>query len=242
MFFISLLLMALDPALVRGDSLFYALKYEDALKQYESVYKKNPNDYEALWRLSMVYLNIGESFNDQKQAQIYYEKALEFAKKATEINPDGDWGWTYVAAVNGKIALSKGGKEKVKYAMIIKDAVNKALKLNPNNDLANFIWGSYNFEAATLSPVLRSFAKTLFGEVPEGTVVDAEKYIRKAVELNPGRIQYQYELARVLEHQKKTEEAKRVLKRAITLKPQTKQDFKYLDEARKMLEKLEKTK
>jgi hypothetical protein len=110
----------------------------------------------------MAYLNIGEGLENEKEREAYFNKALEFAQKATQVNPEGDWGWTYLAAVNGRIALSKGGKEKVKYAMIIKDAVNKALKLNPNNDLANFIWGSYNFEAATLNPDLRNFANSLW--------------------------------------------------------------------------------
>jgi len=192
-----MLIMAVDPLIQRGDSLFSVLKYEEALKQYQMAYEKDKGNYEVLWRLSMAYLNIGEGLENEKEREAYFNKALEFAQKATQVNPEGDWGWTYLAAVNGRIALSKGGKEKVKYAMIIKDAVNKALKLNPNNDLANFIWGSYNFEAATLNPVLRNFAKTLFGEVPQGTIEDAEKYIKKATILNPGRIQYHYELARV---------------------------------------------
>ncbi|MDI6850375.1 MAG: tetratricopeptide repeat protein [bacterium] len=233
-------MVALDPLIQRGDSLFAALKYEEALKEYQKAYGKDNNNYEILWRLSMAYLNIGEGLDNDNERKIYFKKALEFANKATEVNPEGDWGWTYVAAVNGRIALTKGGKEKVKYAMIIKDAVNKALKLNPNNDLANFIWGSYNFEAATLNPVLRSFAKTLFGEVPEGTIEDAEKYIKRAIELNPGRIQYYYELARIYEHQKKVEQAKAVLSKAVKLRPQTREDIKYREQARKMLEKLEK--
>ena len=235
-----MLIMAVDPLIQKGDSLFSILKYEEALKQYQMAYEKDKGNYEVLWRLSMAYLNIGEGLENEKEREAYFNKALEFAQRATQVNPEGDWGWTYLAAVNGRIALSKGGKEKVKYAMIIKDAVNKALKLNPNNDLANFIWGSYNFEAATLNPVLRSFAKTLFGEVPQGTIEDAEKYIKKAIELNPGRIQYHYELARVYEHQNKTEQAKEVLKKAVTLKPQTREDYKYLEQARKMLEKLER--
>lgn len=237
---LTLLILSLDPLLVKGDSLFSLLKYEDALKMYQAAYQKNSSDYETLWRLSMVYLNIGEGLSDEKEAQKHYETALNYAQKATEINPEGDWGWTYVAAVNGRIALSKGGKEKVKYAMVIKESVNKALKINPDNDLANFIWGSYNFEAATLNPVLRSFAKTLFGEVPQGTIEDAEKYIKKATILNPGRIQYHYELARVYDHQKKSDEAIASLKKAVSLKPQTREDFEYLNLAKKMLEKLEK--
>ncbi|MGB9824293.1 MAG: tetratricopeptide repeat protein [Candidatus Hydrothermia bacterium] len=229
--------LALNPVLARGDSLFAELKYEEALKVYQSAYEKNPNDYEALWRLSMCYLNIGEDQADNAKAENFYNKALEFAKKATEVNPGGDWGWTYLAACYGRIALSKGGKEKVKYAMLIKESVLKALQLNPENDLANFIWGSYNFEAATLNPVLKSFAKTLFGEVPQGTIEDAEKHISKAISINPGRIQYYYDLARVYEHQKKVEQAKSTLRKAVTLKPQTRQDIKYLDLSRKMLEK-----
>ncbi|MEO0265487.1 MAG: tetratricopeptide repeat protein [candidate division WOR-3 bacterium] len=240
MLLLLLFLAALNPLLIKGDSLFTQLKYEEALKFYETAFQKEPGDYEALWRLSMCYLNIGEDQIDPKKQEEYYNKAVEFAKKATEIKPDGDWGWTYLAASYGRIALSKGGKEKVKYAMLIKESVQKALKLNPENDLANFIWGSYNFEAATLNPVLRSFAKTLFGEVPQGTIEDAERYIKKAIAINPGRVQYHYDLARVYEHQKKLEEARGTLKKAISLKPQTRQDIKYLELSRKMLEKLEK--
>jgi len=234
-----LLLTAINTQLLKGDSLFLALKYEEALKYYESAYRENPQDYETLWRLSMAYLSIGEGLKDEKEAESYYQKALDFAKMATEANLNGDWGWTYLAASYGRIALSKGGKEKVKYAMLIKESVLKALSLNPNNDLANFIWGSYNFEAATLNPVLKSFAKTLFGEVPQGTIEDAKKFMKKAIEQNPGRIQYYYELARVYKHEKNREEAIKLLKKAVTLNPQTREDIKFKELSKKMLSELE---
>ncbi|MGB4463429.1 MAG: tetratricopeptide repeat protein [Candidatus Hydrothermia bacterium] len=238
--FCLILMFSNIALLAKGDSLFALLKYEEALKVYETAYRENSGDYETLWRLAMVYLSLGEELKDKKVAQKNYDLALSYAKKATKVNPDGDWGWTFFAAVNGVTALSVGGKEKVKYAMIIKEAVNKALSINPNNDLANFIWGSYNFEAATLNPMLRSFAKTIFGEVPEGTIENAEKYIKKATLLNPARIQYHYELARVYEYQEKIDEAKNTLRKAISLKPQIREDIKYLEKAKKMLQKLEK--
>jgi len=230
---------SVEKYIVKGDSLFWALEYDKALEVYREGLSIDSTNYELLWRVSRCLCNIGDVAAKEEREKIY-EEALTYAKKAVDVNPQGDWGWTWLAASYGDLALFRGGKGKVKLAMKIKDAVLKALKLNPDNHLANYIWGSYNFEAATLNWALRKFAKMLFGEVPEGTLEDAEKYMKKAVSLKPDRIQYRLELAKLYKKMGRKEEAIKELEITLSLKPQYKEDFDLLKEARGLLKKLKK--
>ncbi|HHF58164.1 MAG TPA: hypothetical protein ENL41_01915 [candidate division WOR-3 bacterium] len=228
-----------EECISKGDSLFFAMKYEEALEIYEEGLSVDSTNYELLWRASRCLCNIGDVAPKEEREKIY-EDALKYAEKAVKANPQGDWGWTWLAASYGNLALFRGGKGKVKLAMKIKEAVLRALELNPNNHLANYIWGSYNFEAATLNWALRKFAKMLFGEVPEGTLEDAEKYIKKAVSLKPDRIKYRLELAKLYKKMEKKEEAIRELEITLNLKPQYKEDYVLLKEAEELLRKLKK--
>jgi len=229
----------IEKYVIRGDNLFWAMEYDKALEVYKEALSVDSTDYELLWRVSRCLCNIGDVVPKEKREKIY-EDALIYAEKAVEANPQGDWGWTWLAASYGNLALFRGGKDKVRLAMKIKDAVLKALKLNPDNHLANYIWGSYNFEATTLNWALRKFAKMLFGEVPEGTLEDAEKYIKKAVSLKPDRIQYRLELAKLYKKMGKKEEAIRELEITLNLRPQYKEDYVLLKEAEELLRKLKK--
>ena len=210
----------IEKYVMRGDSLFWAMEYDKALEVYKEGLSVDSTNYELLWRVSRCLCNIGDVVPKEKREKIY-EDALTYAEKAVEVNPQGDWGWTWLAASYGNLALFRGGKGKVRLAMKIKDAVLKALKLNPDNHLANYIWGSYNFEATTLNWALRKFAKMLFGEVPD-------------------RIQYRLELAKLYKKMGKKEEAIRELEITLNLRPQYKEDYVLLKEAEELLRKLKK--
>ena len=71
---------------------------QKALDMFNEALSLSPNDYEILWRLSRTYVDIGEHLptktDAEKQKQLeFYEKSLDFAKKAIAVNPKGAMGY-----------------------------------------------------------------------------------------------------------------------------------------------------
>lgn len=88
-----------------------------------------------------------------------------------------------------------GAKEKLKKANEIKRELDKALKLNPNDETALSILGSYYREAADIGWFRRFMGNTFVGRIPEGNNELAEKAFRKAIALDPRIIRNYHELA-----------------------------------------------
>ena len=103
-----------DQLIAQGN--VYAEKTFDdqkALQSYQAALALEPNSYDALWRISRAYVDIGEhlpaSTDKEKAEQLQaYEKALEFANKAVAANANGAMAYTRRAIANGRIALFKG--------------------------------------------------------------------------------------------------------------------------------------
>ena len=113
---ISGLLLILTPALGQAqlntaNKLHRQLAYSDAIKIYESYLKKNPESYEATWKLADSY----RQNNRYADAQRWYSKAVEFEKaepihmlhyaELLQINGDYDkaaeWYGNYLKRVPG---------------------------------------------------------------------------------------------------------------------------------------------
>ena len=92
-----------------------------------------------------------------------------------------------------------GGRERLKYAKIIREEDLKALTLNPDHDGAHHVLGAWNAEVKRLSGATKFFAKTLFGAgfLNAASWDSATRHLERAVELNPRYIYHRLELAEV---------------------------------------------
>jgi hypothetical protein len=73
--------------------------------------------------------------------------------------------------------MSDAGKpeEKLDAARIIKDAVDRVIKLDPRNDLGWHILGRWHLGFAEVSPAKRALALLTYGKLPNSTYEDAAK-------------------------------------------------------------------
>src|SRR3989442_8352307 len=90
----------------------------------------------------------------------------------------------------GRLSLTRGGKERVRFARIIYDEAIKAVELDSTHNGAYHVLGSWNPEIKRLSGIQRVFAKALFGAgfMDKANWADAQRYLEKAVAWNPGNI------------------------------------------------------
>jgi len=175
--------------ITKGDSLYKLFNFEEALVQFNKAYEISPNDFSVLLKLTGIYNDLGEEYYEQRneeKSEVAVNKALDFALKLRENYPDSAKVYSYLAWSYGNVALYKGGNEKVKLAHEIKNNAEESIRRDPNEYLPYIILGIYHRQIASLSWLERLFANTFFGDVPDGSFEESERYLLKALELEPG--------------------------------------------------------
>ncbi len=192
----------------KGDEAYAKLDNQAALSAYQKAVELDPTNYEALWKLSRAYVDVGETLKDKDKRREYFKKAEEFARKAIEVNPDGSKGHLTLSIALGRVALDASPKERIRLSKEIKAEVDKALQLDPNDDIAWHVLGRWHRKLATLSWIEKKFANIFLGGVPkEASLEKAVEAFQKAIELNPGHINHHLELAITYEKMGQKEKA-----------------------------------
>jgi len=219
----------------QGDSYADAFKYEDAAVAYMNALKLSPDNYEALYKAGDMYTELADHLSEK---ETYFNKAAELCEKAVEVNPDGWEGHFKLSVVYGRLGLFRGGKEKVKLAQKVRSEAERAIELNPNADLAIHVLARWHQEVASLSPILKFFAKTFFKEELKGSYDEAVKLFQRAIEINPTHIEHYLELAKTYKLMGKKELMREPLEKVLALPSVEDGDDGFKQEAKKMLEDL----
>ncbi len=246
-FILSLLLvpgkiLAQDAAgfIQKGDSAYAAMNNDVALENYRKAVDIEPKHYEALWKLSRAYVDVGEKLTDKDKRKEYFKKAEEAARKAIEVNPDGSKGHLYLSIALGRVALDASPKERIRLSKEIKAEVDKALELDPNDDIAWHVLGRWHRKLATLSWIEKKFANIFLGGVPkEASVQKAAECFQKAIELNPDHINHHLELAITYEKLDQKEKAVQEYKKVLELPKKDADDDEHKAYAQERLKKLQ---
>ncbi|HVE15450.1 MAG TPA: hypothetical protein VNB29_01880 [Chthoniobacterales bacterium] len=221
----------------QGDVLDVKNQNAAALALYLKADQLDPGDAEVLRRISKQYAQeMADAPADQKEA--LGEKALGYSKRAVQAGPDNSQAHLSLAIVYGKIAFLKSPRERMEYSHLIKQEAEKAIELDPKNDLAWHVLGRWNYEVANLSGALKFIAQTLYGKMPEASNEKALECFQKAVALNPERLLNQVELGRTLAAVGRKDQARAALKKALEMPSREKDDDETKSRARKALEAL----
>lgn len=225
------------PTLKAGDKAFARIDYPQALSIYEAILKNDSTNTDVLWRLSRLNVCIGDAINpDEKEKRgAYYDKAVLYARRCIAVDEKKAAGHTWLAASLGVMAENKGSKEKIKIAKEIKKELDRAIQLNPNDDIAYSILGSYYHAIANISWFERMLANTFLGSVPEGSYEEAEAAFKKAIALNPNVIRHYHEFALLYLDWGKKSEAIALLKQALTKPILLKNDKRRIREIKALL-------
>jgi tetratricopeptide (TPR) repeat protein len=228
-------------ALNAADNAYMTLQYSHADSLYKAMLDTTPDNTDLYWKLSRLNICIAESIKPEETARRmpYYTKAVEYARKAVAIDSNSAAGHTWLAAALAVKSDKIGNKEKLKRAREIKRELDKAISLNPNDDVAWSILGSYHRQISHIGWFSKFIGNTFVGEMPEGNAEMAEKAFRKAISLNPRAIRHYHELALLYIDLDRKPEAVRILKTALNKPVLMKSDIRRIDEIRQLIRKLE---
>ncbi len=222
----------------RGDSLFNVYDNHGALTAYLEALKLDSLNYEANWKTSRAYVDIGETLEGDERAE-YFKNAEKYAQKAVKIDTLGAKGHLQLAIALGRVALDAGAKERIQMSKEIKRQVDLAIKYDPRDDIAYHVLGRWNRKLANLSWIETTFANMFLGGVPdEATNENAVASFKRAIELHPNHINHHLELGITYEMMGLEEDARKEYQKCLDLPKSDSSDDEHKAQAKERLEDL----
>jgi tetratricopeptide (TPR) repeat protein len=186
--------------LAKADHLEKQGHYSQQLESLQQANRTNPDNPNILTRLSRAYSNAADPLPNNSKKESYAKLALTTAKRAVEKAPNSSKAHTALSIAYGNITDYVDNKTKMSYSKVIKAEAEKAIQLDSNNSEPYFILARWNYEMATLNPIMRGFAEMLYGQLPSASKERAMELFRKAIALSPNEIGYHAEYARALDN------------------------------------------
>ena len=217
-------------ALARADELENHDQLKPALDILENLNRMHPDNPAVLVRLSNVYADMVD-VAPEKEQKAFAKQALTYAQRAAARAPHDAKAHLALAVAYGKMADFVDNRTKMEYSKYVKSEAERAIQLDPRNDDAYEVLARWNFEMATLNPILAGIAKILYGELPPASKEQAFEYFNKAIAISPNNIGYHAEYAKALDRSGQTQAAKAEWRKVLQLRPLDDEDRRYQREA-----------
>ena len=229
----------------QGDEYYAQFNDEKSLEEYLAAAQAEPQNYEALWKTSRAYFDLGDVMEPKDDAskdkqRKFFQDSLSYARKAVRANPNDTWGHFFVSAAQGKFVLTKGKKEQVNASKTIKAEIEKAIEFDPNNDLAYHALGIWHRTMAEIGGAQRFLGGMMYGSIPKGSFEESERSLQKAISLNPNYTNHHLELGRTYLAMKKYDLAKQEFQKTLELPDTTSKCPIFKKEAQAELDGLKK--
>jgi tetratricopeptide (TPR) repeat protein len=203
-------------ALERGDQEFARRHYPLALAVYDSVLTTSRDSASVLWRLARVYVCLADVAPEGEQLDLY-RRAEAYAIRSISSDSTKSEGHTWRAAALGNVAMFEGSKTKVGLCTVIRRELDRAIELNPRDDIAFSILGSFYKTLGNVSWLERQLAALFLGDLPEGGYDESERALRQAILLAPRVIRHHFELGTLYEELGRNEEALEEFRQVLSL-------------------------
>jgi tetratricopeptide (TPR) repeat protein len=227
-----------ETLIAHGDQLDRALKAKEALDYYLPANKAEPDDVGLLLRIARQYRHLMSDASSKSEKLRLGKISLQYAEHASDLAPHNAEAQLSPAISYGKMLPYMSSKDQVAASPRIKQAVDRALALDPSNDTAWHILGRWNRVLANVSLIKRVLAGAIYGDLPVTTNEEAEKCLRKAIAINPRRLIHYIELGRICAEMGHKEEARRDILRGLSMPNQEKDDPEMKAIGRETLKKL----
>jgi tetratricopeptide (TPR) repeat protein len=208
---------SIDALIQQGD--VYDQKFEPikALEYYLAAEKIEPENLHLLLSIARQYRHQAADTSAIATKLRLFQKAMSYARKAQAKAPQEAEAHLSVAITYAKMLPILGNSEKIEASREVRKAVDKAIELDPANELAWHVLGSWHLRLSELGTVKRTLAKLLYGSLPEATPEQALKCFQTAILLNPKRPMHHIELGRTYAQLGKTAEAKKAIEKGLSL-------------------------
>lgn len=228
----------LQELLSQGEAFEQKRETKQAIKVFLAAEKLAPTNSEVLIKLAKQYSDLIFETPIEAEQKKLAERCLDYARRAVGCNPTNARAHLSVAICLAKNFPYIDNQTKVDYSREVKERTEKAIALDPRQDLAYHMLGRWHFEVADMNKILKLLMKAIYGGLPKGTYELAATNFKNAVELAPGRVIHRVELARTYLKSGDRKSAIEQLKSSLAFKPTDKDDIEAQSTAKKMLKEL----
>jgi tetratricopeptide (TPR) repeat protein len=223
------------PGLVTpGDEAFARIEYPAAITLYQEALAGHPRQPELLWRLARVSVCLAEVSEGETRTKLL-RSAERYARSCIAADSGLSEGHTWLAGALGYIALEEGTEQKLATSRELEREAQRAVELNPSDDAALSILGSFYRALGNVGWLERTLASLFVGTVPRGGYEEAESALQKAIAIAPEIMRHRYELGILYIDMGRKEEARRALETAATLSVRTAIDRPRLEKIKELL-------
>lgn len=217
-----------DVAVKQGD-------LQKALMIYNTAQNACASNAVDLCVLSHRYCDLTYLTNSVAVQKDLLARATACAQQAVEDAPTNATAHASLAVCYAKSCNFADIKTELAYSRLFKEEADKAIALDPKQDVAYYLLGRWNYGIASLGLLSRGYVKVVYGGLPKASYQDAIQNFQKAVDLSPNSILNHAGLAMAYEAtgEKKSQIAE--LEECRSLKPLGPEDIEARREAEKKL-------
>jgi tetratricopeptide (TPR) repeat protein len=182
-----------------GDSAHAAFESEAALRHYEAAIGSDSANATAWAKASLSAVDLGEGTIDQKRQRELFRLGERYARRAVALDSTSAENQFHLARALGRSALSVGVRDRVKYAVEVRDRALKALAIDPDHPGALHVLGMWNAEVMRLNGFEKFFARNFLGGGVLGKASwdEAVRNLERAVAVDPDRLTHRVDLAKI---------------------------------------------
>src|SRR4051812_9600852 len=228
-----------DDLIAKGKALEKKFNAKEALPLYLAAEKEEPKDPDLLVRIARQYRYLMTDAPAKAEKLRLGHLALDYSNRAAASGPKDCDAQLAPAITLGKMLPYMPTKEQVAATPEIKESIDKALAIDPKNDTAWHILGRWNRVLAEISSMKRLIGGLIYGQLPKGSLEEAEHDMKKAISLNPDRAMHYIELGRIYAQMGKKEEAREVINKGLGMPNVEKDDVETKERGRETLAKLQ---
>jgi len=229
---------SVDDLISKGDVFDVKLQECEALKCYLPAEKMQPRNARLLVRIARQYRHLASDATPREEKLRYAALAVDYSLRAAALAPNDSETHLAVAISYGKMVPLQGKKQQVEASPLIKNAAERAIRLDPGNDLAWYVLGRWHEALADLSGFKRAIGGLIYGSLPVTTNEDAVKCFKKAIAINPNRLRHHIELGCTYAQMKRSDEARRCIEKGLGMSEEEKDDCALKRRGREVLAKL----
>jgi tetratricopeptide (TPR) repeat protein len=207
----------------KGDLYYDKLQPAEALKFYLPAEKLDSNNVRLLVRVSRQYRHLMSDATKTSEKLRLGTMAVDYAQRAAALAPDDPETHLALAISYGKMLPLEKSKQQFATLRHIKFAADKAIALDPKNDLAWHVLGRWYQGLADIGATKRALARVAYGALPAAKNEDAARCFEKAISLNPKRLMHYIELGRTYEKMGRDADARIFIAKGLAL-PETEYD------------------
>lgn len=206
-----------DDLVKKGDVYDQKFNPTEALKYYLPAEKMEPENVDVLLRIARQYRHqTADTANVNEKIRLS-GIALSYAKRAVALAPKSSEAHLSVAICHAKSLEFYTNKEKMEALRQVKIFADKAVSLDPANDLAWYILGRWHQRVADLGTLKRKVAEMAYGGLPKASNDDAAKCYNKALSINPNRSPYLVDLGITYAAMAKLDDAKKFIQKGLSM-------------------------